>query len=147
MVFQPIFHRECLGKGLLVVRDKPIAIILDFAVIVILDVDEVAENLHHKVCRQAVKIALRGVFDPVTFPIVVDARLDDLILMINAFCKKPLHTFEFGERHMRSIIEDKTIVFVRSCVPTVVWLLFVHNRADTFAVKSVCCPESRHTCA
>src|SRR5215469_2333846 len=82
---------------------------------------------------------------PIAFPIVVQINLDRLITLLNAVCEKLLDARILRKGNVRSHIEQEPgLVAKRSCMATVIAVLVIHNRSDTFSMEPVSGTETGH---
>ena len=126
MELETILHGERLCKSFPVACNKPIFIVLNFRIVVILSMDKVTQSINDQIFGQPVQVTLCRVLDPMTLPVIVCACLDDLILMVNTLRKELLYAFIFREGDVRSVVEDKTaVVLVRCGKATMIRFLLV----------------------
>ncbi len=129
VVLAAVLHREGLGEGAAEARHQPVLVGRHLADVVVLDRDEVLEDGGDEVERQTVQVALRRVLDPVAAPVVVDPRLEDLVLAPDALGQQALQPLVAGERDVRPVVEDEAArVAKRGGVAARVRVLVVDDR-------------------
>ena len=92
--------------------------------------DEILDDFHHEVSRQAMKIHLGRMLDPMSLPVVVHLRVQHLVLVVDALGEKLLQPLVLGERDVRTFIKRVfALITKRRRVPAVVRLLIEENPA------------------
>ena len=107
--------------------------------------DEILDDFHHEVSRQAMKIHLGRMLDPMSLPVVVHLRVQHLVLVVDARGEKFLQPLVLGERDVRAFIKRVfPLVAERRRVPPVVRLLVEENPAHAGFAQLVRRAVTRH---
>jgi len=146
VILSRVLHRKALGERAAEARIKPVSIVLHRSLGCVVLFDEVSDDLKNEVFRQSVEVELHRMRRPIATPVVVEIDLYGLKPLIHAISEKILNARIFCERDMRPDIEEEAaLVSERSCVPSIVFVLVVHERGNTLRVKSIGGAETGHS--
>src|SRR6266478_9828495 len=89
---------------------------------------------------------LRGMLGPVPAPVIIQADLYCLKLLVNTFGEEFLNAGIFGEGDMWTNVKEKSALETEGCrVTAVIRVLVVHYRGDALGVEAVSCTEPGHS--
>src|SRR5437667_8813696 len=89
---------------------------------------------------------LRGMLGPVPAPVIIQADLYCLKLLVNTFGEEFLNAGIFGEGDMWANVKEKSALETEGCGMTAVIRIFVvHYRGDALGMQAVSCTEPGHS--
>jgi hypothetical protein len=107
---------------------------------------KVSDDLDHDIFGQAVQVKLHRMFGPVATPVVVQADLQCLILLVNTISEEILYARIFGIGNVRTNVEEEAAVIAkRRGMAAMIVVLVVHHGSDALGVQPVSCAEPSHS--
>src|SRR6185369_9158520 len=139
VVLDRVLHRERFRELVAEARSKPLLVVLDRTVILVLRLDEVLDDLDYEIGGETLEIDLRWMLDPVSLPVVVDRGGDRFVGVVDSVRQQLGDALVLRERDVRAFVESVfLLVDVRSGVTSEKITLFEHQRFGALFLEAVC---------